>query len=61
MSRESGMKCRECEGKLTLKIGWKSVELRCMECSMAYSLEEYANDLDANSWDQLSQRACNRV
>ena len=55
------MKCKKCGGSLTLKIGWKSVKLRCMECGISYSIEDYINELDAGSWEKLSHRSCNRV
>jgi len=32
-----------------------------MECGKKFSLEEYINELDAKSWEQISGRSCDRI
>jgi len=58
MTAKSALRCRQCNGKLELKIGWRGVKLRCMECSNSYPIDEYVDELDMNFWEKLSHRSC---
>ncbi|WP_444548857.1 hypothetical protein [Candidatus Magnetomonas plexicatena] len=37
------------------------MELRCMECGARFLLSEYIDEIDANTWNYLSNRPCDTV
>ncbi|MDA8082198.1 MAG: hypothetical protein M0024_00905 [Nitrospiraceae bacterium] len=35
--------------------------MRCMECGKRFGIAEYADELDENVWNQISNRSCDRT
>ncbi len=35
--------------------------LRCTVCGREFSISEYINELDEETWEKISRRPCNRA